>query len=270
MAVPDTGQSRPRLGRFGGALSLSMGAHAAAVLAILVFAGQSGVAPGEIHEGTVRVAPLVYLAGPEGGGGRKGGDRGTGPLRTARAPGTDRVSVPAARSIVLTPVGFTPREAPTHQVHAAPAQPLGSALDQLPGVVQAIAVDFGSLGPGTGAGPGGTKGSGPGPGSGPGTGPGDGPGGGGGFVEPQIVHQVKPAYTPEAMQARIQGVVTLEAVVLPDGTVGEVRVVRSLDRTFGLDQQAIKAVKEWRFRPGSRRGRPLPMIVVAELSFTLR
>jgi protein TonB len=81
---------------------------------------------------------------------------------------------------------------------------------------------------------------------------------------------VKPAYTPEAMQARIQGVVTLEAVVLPDGTVGEVRVVRSLDRTFGLDQQAIKAVKEWRFRPGSRRGRPLPMIVVAELSFTLR
>jgi protein TonB len=72
------------------------------------------------------------------------------------------------------------------------------------------------------------------------------------------------------MRARLQGLVTVEAVVLADGSVGDVTLIRSLDSTFGLDQQAIVAVKQWRFVPGTRFGKPIPMLVTVELSFTLR
>ena len=63
-----------------------------------------------------------------------------------------------------------------------------------------------------------------------------------------------PEYTNAAMQAKLQGTVVLEAVVLTDGTVGDVRIMRSLDSTFGLDQNAIKAVRQWRFMPGELKG----------------
>ena len=55
-----------------------------------------------------------------------------------------------------------------------------------------------------------------------------------------------------------------------DGTVGDVKVTRSLDPIFGLDQEAIKAAKQWRFRPGMRQGEPVPVIITIELTFTLR
>jgi protein TonB len=64
--------------------------------------------------------------------------------------------------------------------------------------------------------------------------------------------------------------VTLEAVVLPDGSVGPVRIIRSLDPTFGLDQEAIKTAKKWRFNPGTRLGQAVPVLVVIEMDFTLR
>ena len=56
----------------------------------------------------------------------------------------------------------------------------------------------------------------------------------------------------------------------PDGSVGDVQVVRSLDPTFGLDQEAIKAARQWRFAPGTRLGEPVPVLVTIELTFTLR
>jgi TonB family protein len=59
-------------------------------------------------------------------------------------------------------------------------------------------------------------------------------------------------------------------VVLPDGTVGNVEVVRSLDPVFGLDQEAIKAARQWRFVPGMRLGQPVPVLVVISMTFTLR
>jgi TonB family protein len=57
---------------------------------------------------------------------------------------------------------------------------------------------------------------------------------------------------------------------MPDGTVGDVKVTRSLDSVFGLDQEAIKAARQWRFRPGMRMGEPVPVIITIELTFTLR
>jgi len=72
------------------------------------------------------------------------------------------------------------------------------------------------------------------------------------------------------MRAKVQGTVLLECVVRPDGTVGDVQLMRSLDPTFGLDQQAIAAAKKWRFVPGTRLGEPVPVLVTIELTFTLR
>ena len=85
-----------------------------------------------------------------------------------------------------------------------------------------------------------------------------------------LIRDVKPQYTADAMRAKIQGSVWLECIVLPDGSVGNVRVTRSLDPRFGLDEEAIKAARQWRFRPGLRMGEPVSVIVTIELSFNLR
>ena len=72
------------------------------------------------------------------------------------------------------------------------------------------------------------------------------------------------------MRAKIQGTVELEAVVLPNGTIGDIRVVRSLDRACGLDQEAINAAREWLFAPGrDAAGRPVPVIVMVILEFRI-
>ena len=134
-----------------------------------------------------------------------------------------------------------------------------------------------SQGSGSGGGAGTGTGTGIGPGQGSGLGPGTGGGTGGGVYRPGngvampvVVNEVKPSYTADAMRQKIQGIVMVEAVVMPDGSVGQVQVVRSLDGTFGLDQEAIKAVRRWRFRPGTRFGQPVPVLVEIELTFTLR
>jgi TonB family protein len=90
-----------------------------------------------------------------------------------------------------------------------------------------------------------------------------------GVTYPQALRQVRPQYTSAAMKAKIQGAVLVECVVLPNGTVGSARVVKSLDATFGLDDEAVKAAKQWRFQPGTRDGVPVPVAVTIELTFTL-
>ena len=141
----------------------------------------------------------------------------------------------------------------------------------------AMAASMISTGTGSDGGAGTGKGSGIGPGKGAGLGPGEGGGTGGGVYRPgngvelpQVVRMQKPQYTAEAMRAKVQGVVWVDAVVLPDGTVGDVSVTKSLDSTFGLDQEALKAARQWKFVPGRRFGQPVAVLVTIELTFTLR
>jgi len=91
-----------------------------------------------------------------------------------------------------------------------------------------------------------------------------------GVVMPKVIRESKPRYTREAMEAKIEGTVLLECVVQADGTVGETRVVRSLDTQHGLDDEAVKALKQWRFSPGTKDGKPVPVVVELEMTFTLR
>jgi protein TonB len=81
---------------------------------------------------------------------------------------------------------------------------------------------------------------------------------------------VKPQYTSDAMRAKIQGAVLLQCTVRPDGSVTDIQVMRSLDPRFGLDEEAIKAARQWRFAPGTRMGQPVSVQITIELTFTLR
>lgn len=89
-----------------------------------------------------------------------------------------------------------------------------------------------------------------------------------GLTSPRAVKEVDPQYTADAMKANIQGSVTLECVVKADGTVGDVRVVKSLDATHGLDDEAVKAAKQWRFKPGRKNGKAVPVVVPLNFTFT--
>jgi periplasmic protein TonB len=84
---------------------------------------------------------------------------------------------------------------------------------------------------------------------------------------PKLIKETRPNL---AAGAKVQGTVILEAVVLTDGAVGEVRVVRSLDKQHGLDDEAVKTVKKWRFTPGKKDGIAVPVIVSVEMTFTRR
>ena len=116
-------------------------------------------------------------------------------------------------------------------------------------------------GPGTGGGVGSGSGAGIGEGRGGGIGPGSGGGTGGGpyqpgsgVAPPVLLKEVRPGYTDEARRRFIEGDVLLEIVVKQDGSVGNVRVTRSLGA--GLEQKAIDAVRQWRFGPARRQGQP--------------
>ena len=133
-----------------------------------------------------------------------------------------------------------------------------------------------SQGPGTRGGAGTGDGGGDGPGTGRGFGLGDdgNMGGGGlrpgsGVTAPIPTFVPKPQYTADAMRARIQGSVWVECVVQTNGICSDTKVVRSLDQMFGLDQEAMRAARQFRFRPGTRQGEPVAVLVTIELSFTL-
>lgn len=93
---------------------------------------------------------------------------------------------------------------------------------------------------------------------------------GNGVTSPRLIKEVKPQYTADAKGAGIHGVVTMEVVVEPDGRVGKVRVTGSLDTIYGLDDEAVKAVKQWRFVAGMKDGVAVPVVVEIEMTFTLR
>ena len=91
-----------------------------------------------------------------------------------------------------------------------------------------------------------------------------------GIILPKVVSEVKPRYTPEALQAGIQGAVVMSTVVRTDGTPNDIEVTRSLDTRYGLDEQAVAALKQWRFEPGRKDGKPVNVRVSIEMRFSLK
>jgi TonB family protein len=87
---------------------------------------------------------------------------------------------------------------------------------------------------------------------------------------PAVLYDAKPQYTAAAMRARIQGRVLVSGVVDVDGRLHDARLLLSLDPTLGLDSEAMAAVAQWRFVPGTRDGRPVRVTVTIEVSFNLK
>jgi TonB family protein len=202
---------------------------------------------------------FVHTPGPGGGGGGS----------PAPAP-PEELSIPEPEITEPEPIPIQPdvtfEQPPELPTLTAPVYTNNASVIQASGDNQ---ISFGSLG---GGGEGGGIGEGTGDGLGPGTGGGFGGGAfrpGSGVSDPTLLRQESPRYTSEAMRAKIQGLVELEAVVLPNGTVGDVRIVKSLDARFGLDQEAIRAAKRWLFRPGQLDGEPVPVLVTLILEFRL-
>ena len=90
-----------------------------------------------------------------------------------------------------------------------------------------------------------------------------------GISWPQVLHESKPQYSDEAKSNGIQGAVELDVVVLADGSVGPVRILKSLDPTYGLDNEAVRAARQWVFKPAEFRGQPVPVVVGLVLEFRL-
>lgn len=247
--------------------TLSLGAHAIVLIIVALIVEHAPEDPSSLHESTVPTR-LVWTGSGSTGGSRDGKEPTRTP-RPAQGVGKGSVSLPTAPRTLLSPVQLLQ---PTQPRIGLPDPRVSSGLTELIGVVGAQPGSLDRSGPG----------SGPYPGNGPGRGLGDGDGDrigdggqdgaspGNGVSWPRLVREVKPNYTAEAMRAHIEGLVELEIVVLADGSVGRVRVVRSLDSRFGLDQEAINAVRGWRFEPGRRLGKAIPVRVGVELSFHLR
>lgn len=256
-------------------LSLSLGSHVAAA-AVLVFMANGRSSPVLDIQNTTARMPLTFVrvGTNDDGGGPSGspGDRNPAPARSLERRGTDRVTIPTTTPPVVEASQRPASQPEVLQNIVVPVQPFSSGLQNLDGMLRPQPLgDPSSLGPGNNTGAGDGPGTGPG-GTGRRTGPGPGNGrpGFGSVSSPRLIRKVDPEYTGAAMQAKLQGTVFLEAVVQTDGTVGDVRIVRSLDSTYGLDQNAIKAVRQWRFEPGLQAGTPVPVIVSIELTFTLR
>lgn len=90
-----------------------------------------------------------------------------------------------------------------------------------------------------------------------------------GITRPKVVREQKPDYPEEAKLARVQGEVFMECTVQPDGLCSDIQVTKSLDPAW-LDGEAVRALEEWRFAPGTLRGQPVPVRVNIEFSFRLR
>ena len=212
------------------------------------------------------IAPSRSL---QGGGG--GGDRST--LRASKG------SPPrAAPHQFVPPMAVVPKESP--KLIMEPTLVLPPDL-RLPAIQMAQWGDPNGIPgpPSNGTGSGGGIGSGNNGGIGAGDGPGLGPGrnggtgggvaqsGGGRFVPAALLWKIEPEYSDEARRAKVQGTVLLALEVDAEGKARNVRLEQGLG--LGLDQKAIEAVMRWKFRPGSRNGRPVASSALVEVNFRL-
>ena len=91
-----------------------------------------------------------------------------------------------------------------------------------------------------------------------------------GLHAPVPINKATPSYTSAAMRAKVEGHVRVEGIVEIDGTLSAVKVVQSLDREFGLDEEAVKAARQWRFRPATNNGVKVRALVVIEVEFRIK
>ncbi len=152
------------------------------------------------------------------------------------------------------------------------------ATNHMPNLGNPAAVPLPAAPPSNGVGSGGGIGSGSGGGIGEGHGAGVGAGSGGGIgggvfkvgggiSAPRPIATPDPVYTEEAREAKTQGTCVLWLVVDAEGHPRDIRVIHGLG--FGLDAKAMEAVKQWRFEPALKDGKPVNVQISVEVGFRL-
>jgi protein TonB len=91
---------------------------------------------------------------------------------------------------------------------------------------------------------------------------------GGDVKAPVATHKVEPNYTDVARKASVSGVVIVEAIIDEHGNVDNVKIIKGLP--MGLSEEAVTAVKKWKFRPGTMNGEPVPVIFNLTVNFALQ
>ncbi len=221
----------------------------------------------------VDIAPYQPKMAPRDkpmGGGGGGGDRSPLPAAKGRLPKASLKQFTPPMEVVNNP---NPKLTMDPSIIAPPDVPLPQV--NMPNYGDPLA-KLGPLsnGPGSGGGIGSGKGGGVGSGKGGGFGPGEGGGVGGGVFRvgggvsaPVLLYKKEPEYSEEARKAKYQGTVLLYIEVDPSGRATNIRVARSLG--LGLDEKAIEAVKQWKFKPGYKDGRPVTVAATIEVNFRL-
>jgi protein TonB len=218
----------------------------------------------------------VYMLPPahqEAGGGGGGGDRSKIQAPQGRLP---KLSMQQITPPALVVRNEHPKLAVEPTVVAPPKVQIATATAPHLGDPAAPAMPSPAFSNGTGSGGGIGSGSGGGVGKGTGPGIGEGRGGGigggvfrvgGGVLAPKPVETPDPQYTEEARRAKYEGTCVLAMIVGADGKPRDIRVQRGLG--MGLDQKALEAVKQWRFDPATKDGRPVAVQISVEVSFKL-
>ena len=88
-----------------------------------------------------------------------------------------------------------------------------------------------------------------------------------GMTAPTLAYKVEPQYSEDARLAKYQGTVVVSVVIGVDGAATNMKVVRGLG--LGLDEQAMKAISQWKFKPGTLAGEPVPVMATIEVNFRL-
>jgi protein TonB len=84
---------------------------------------------------------------------------------------------------------------------------------------------------------------------------------------PVLIHKVEPEFSEEARKARFNGVVLLRVIIDAQGVPTNIEVVRAPG--LGLGERAVGAVSQWRFRPGRKEGKAVPVWATVEVNFSL-
>jgi protein TonB len=211
-----------------------------------------------------KILPVAKIQGGGGGGGAHQviePTRGHPPVVVAKMP----VLAPQVLRIDYPMLAAEPAEA-IKMPDSAPQLKLG--ISNSPQI--ALASQGRGSGSGFGSGLGGGLGVGRGIGAGPGSGGGYGGGlmsVGGGVSAPQVIHSVEPDFTEEARQANFQGNVAIELIVDAQGNPQDIRVKRHLG--MGLEQKAVDAVRQYKFRPAIYQGHPVAVQIVIDVDFHL-
>jgi len=219
------------------------------------------------------VDPFVPKAAPKKqtmGGGGGGGDRSPLPASKGRLPKASLRQFTPPMAVVnnpnpklsMEPSIIAPPDVNLPQVNMAQ---YGDPLAKI-GPPSNGTGSGGGIGSGNGGGVGSGKGGGFGPGEGGGVG-----GGvyrvGGGVTAPSLLYKKEPEYSEEARKAKYQGTVLLYVEVDASGKATNIKVQRSLG--LGLDEKAIEAVKQWKFKPGYKDGKPVTVAATIEVNFRL-